>query len=1046
MNRYQSDDFGEEARLSGSSRDHSRKGEVPYSPSDSSNDRLVASTRTSGGSSSRRQGLSDRPSSHSPKYSSSRQLRSSSHDKHRTGSSERRSSSRPSRDKHSSSSSRDLYNSPSSHDKHGRSGSQQRRSSSRKSTPTSDEGSPRHSSRRKLKSDRDLSYSPHSPSESNRSSDYHDRHRDRDSSRRKSSSRNNSYRKSSSERVSRSSRVEGEAREPSYDRHHDSRRRSSRPLHEKSSSERKLSRSPHRRSSRHRSSSRKPDSMISPGSILENQEYDDNNEASPSWGSPQDRKYRDDDNPNHASISTPPFTSRQNAAQLGMLYGTDDDAKAKGKSRRRGGSERVISPGVEHFASNNSVAANSVAVSTLYGDDADAKAKAKASRGGEGASYPGVDRVSTSPWRTKSARGSVSGVSTSTGTVSSGSRAKSETASIHDTDEHSVHGTVSTTSTLYGSEADVKAKARAGRGGSNFACNPGVDRVHYDESVASTTDTLYGTDADAKAKARASKYKVSPGVSARTGSTVGIGSLDESARSGSSVSLDVPFIEDSKEEEAPVARKVSIGSTDSGSSRHDEDPERNPLISSETAAAARGIQMPNDPDAPPRDDDGSVDKRADEKRKSRKRRCLFLLFLLLAGGGVAAWYFLFRNDGNSNEDAQINSSDIQDPSSAPSSSSGSKNVPVVPLATSSPSMSPSDFPTQELLYERPSESDCDLIAKNQTIAGREEMEKADFGLDLEVVLADNATMTEPLLDELMGAIQEKLLPSLAGCSIIVDRFLEAWRFVIFDAFVKGRAQPEETCLDEEVLGENCHRVFAELALFLKGDVRFLDIIRLISDEYENFSNHLGLSDQFLVVQMIGIKGLTPTAPPTMMPSETPSVSPSESPTAEATPNPTSPPSKATPNPTSLPSKAPTMLPTSEGSISPTSAPSLEPSSMPSTGRPSSNPSLEPTRVPTESPSAQPTVMFSGQPTSRPTKDPSARPTDNPTISPSESPSASPSTSRPSSSPSASPSGAPSPYPSSAPTVTPSMRPSASPTPPPSPVPSRVPTRAPVNGK
>ncbi|CAJ1945162.1 unnamed protein product [Cylindrotheca closterium] len=1017
-----------EARLSGSSKNTR---EVPEdSSSTNTNDKLQTSTRSSTGSSSKKREGLKRSSSHSSRGKpsiSSRHL-SPREDKHhsRNRSSERRrssSGSRPSRDKHSSSSSRNLATSPSRDKQHGRSGSHQRRSSHRKgSTPSSD--ARHHSSRRKLKSERDLGHSPRS-----------EQSRDSSHDSRRKSSRPTSYRKGSSRRVLSTSphrRRRESSRSPSHDRHHDSsRRKSSRPLHEKSSSERKLSKSPQRRSSRRRSSSRKPDSKnISPASILEHQEYPDNSPMSRSWGGSHEKKSRNGDTPYHASISSPPFTNINPNAD--MLYGTDEDAKAKEKARR-GGPERVVNPGVQSIPSNNSVA-----VSTLYGDDADADAKAKAKPSRGVASLPGIDRVdgvSAAPnWRgTRNSKGSASGATTSTGTVSSGSTKAS-----------------SAVGTLYGTDADAKAKGKAAkRGGSEFASNPGVDRVHYDESIASTTDTLYGgSDADAKARAKASKNGVSPGFSGRTGSTV---PLDASSRSQG-----LPAAPFEDEEAAPVARKVSIGSTSSSGSSGNEDPERNPLVSS---ATVNGLQIPNDPEASPSDD--GIDKEVGDKerRKSRKRCCFLLVLLLLAGGGAAAWYFLVRNGGSSNENTRSNSSDIRDPSSAPSSSSGTNKLPTeVPLASSSPSTLPSGSPTEEMWYDPPSVSDCELIATNQTIAGREQKENANFGLDLEILLSDNATMTEPLLDELLDAIQEKILPSLAGCAIIVDTFLESWRFVIFDAFVKGNVEPKQPCSDEELLGQDCHRVYAELALFLKGKVRFLDIIRLISDEKDNFSNDLGLSDQFLFVNLFRAEGLTPTVPPTMLPSYTPSLTPSQAPTG-----------KPTPTPTSLPTKAPTISPTGEGSRSPTLVPSLEPSLMPSTGSPSLNPSLQPTGVPTESPSARPTAIISGPtlpptrnetppptlpptmnqtppplpPTLPPSRNQTPPPTDNPTLSPSESPSASPSTSRPSRSPSAPPTAAPSPYPTTSPTKTPSMRPTASPSPPPSPAPSRIPTLAPV---
>ncbi|CAJ1945161.1 unnamed protein product [Cylindrotheca closterium] len=975
-----------------------------------------------------------RSSSRSPngKHSSSRHLssRRSSHDKDRTRPSERKST-KSSGDKHSSS--RHLSSS-SSNDKQNRSeriskdGSYDRRRDSRRSS--------NRSSRRKHMSERELSTPQH---------------------KRKSS-------------------LEGEPGVPYYDRQYDSKRKSSRHLSEKNSSERELRRSPHKWSSERelsrshrrssesnqRLSSRRFDTKSCTKPTSDHVERDIHERRRSKGSSPHPRSQRDGDDPYHHSIASPPFSTGQDLRSAILLYETDDtDAKAKEKSRR-GGSERVVTPGIEHTSSNSSAA-----VSMLYGDntDTDAKAKDKLRRGGsERVLNPGIEHISSNSRAAVStlygddkdaaakakAKASRSGgaamFSPSAGTNSStksiatintlygqdedfkakakASRGSSELASIPGVESIALNSTHTSVSTLYGNEADSKAKTRAASGGSEIASNPGVESVNYDESVASTVDTLYGNDDDVKAKARASrgtpKFASSRGMG---NAATGMPSLTESipAESVSSSENDV---------EEPVARRVSIGSTESGRSRN-SNPEREIDCGANgvPSAAMGALQIPNDPNAARVQDPDKKKGAEEEKEKSKKKPfLLFFSLLFLIGGGAAIWYFLFRNGDTSNENPQINPSNIQDPSSAPSPPGLATVTPVVPLASSSPSMFPSSLPTKGMLYERLNESDCEAIARNQTISGREQKENANFGLDLEVVLSDNATMTEPLVEQLLDAIQEKILPSLAGCSIIVDRFLEDWRFVIFDAFVKGSVQPEETCYDAELQGQNCHRVYAELALFLKGKVRFLDIIRLISDEKDNFSNDLGLSDQFLFVNLFRAEGLTPTVPPTMLPSNTPSLTPSQAPTG-----------KPTPTPTSVASKAPTIFPTGEGSRSPTLVPSLEPSLMPSTGSPSWNPSLQPTEVPTESPSAEPSSVFSRSPTLLPTRDPSGRPTMNPSTAPTARPSKPP-TMAPSPQPSAVPTSVPSAPPTAS--LVPSVKPSSIPSLIPSLEPSRLPSSAP----
>jgi len=270
-------------------------------------------------------------------------------------------------------------------------------------------------------------------------------------------------------------------------------------------------------------------------------------------------------------------------------------------------------------------------------------------------------------------------------------------------------------------------------------------------------------------------------------------------------------------------------------------------------------------------------------RPSRSRRgpywcwCLVVVvILLIVGGALAAWFFIRRRAISSND----NNEALQDPSSsAPSAAS-------FDIGTSSPTSQPF---FEDLLYPPPTEEDCKAIARNATISGREEMYQTDYDLGLDVVLSDNIKMTRTLMDELLDAIQEKIPPSLAGCHMLVDdEFVEDWRFVIFDAFVNGNnVQPGESCMDENLAAQNCHLVSVKLNLFLKGPVRVIDIIDLISDEEVNIRSHLDLSALFSIVKLVQIDSLFPTASPTTMPtrpSKVPSFAPSTKPSISPSAN------------------------------------------------------------------------------------------------------------------------------------------------------------------
>ncbi|KAL3933476.1 MAG: hypothetical protein SGBAC_010380 [Bacillariaceae sp.] len=580
---------------------------------------------------------------------------------------------------------------------------------------------------------------------------------------------------------------------------------------------------------------------------------------------------------------------------ISTLYGTDAAAKAKVKA-----SAPPSSPGAQRIFSSPDNSKRSVTTNALYGSDADAKAKTKALNGSpKPRQYPGLNQIfcpSSSPiWQkdkaptqspqsstgipTKATRGGAPATNpvansvissfdsctnrstqnnTTTGTLyghdadadakikAKASRESTEPASSPGVEtvyfNNSTHSAIST---LYGSEADSKADARTSRLYSKFSSSPGAESVADTRSSSRTVDTLYGNDTDAKAKARggATAFAAYPGVE-RVASRMPITEEDESVGSAST-----------DEEKSPVARRVSIISTDSESvSNPDADRKTGPSRKTTPSEAMEGFRMPNDPEAVSKRRRSSNGKEAvveEEPGKSRRKRmAIFLLLLLLIGGGAAVWYFLFRSDGGK-EESEIQISNVPDvPTNSPSLAIATSASPMAPTVVGNTSEFPSTAPSDYFIHKPPSELECKAIAANETIPGRETMLNSDFYLGVEVVLSENNTMTKPLLDDLLYAIQEKILPSLVGCSIDIYEELEAWRYAIFDAFVTGSLSPDEFCSDEALAIQNCHRVSVKLDLFLKGFLKVVSILGLISDEKENIANHLGLSDPFSTVKLI----------------------------------------------------------------------------------------------------------------------------------------------------------------------------------------------------
>ncbi|KAL3935037.1 MAG: hypothetical protein SGBAC_009362, partial [Bacillariaceae sp.] len=519
-------------------------------------------------------------------------------------------------------------------------------------------------------------------------------------------------------------------------------------------------------------------------------------------------------------------SKRRNAAATLTLYGNDEDAKSKAKVSRES-SKRAIKPGVENVSKNDTP------ISIIYGKHVNAKAKPTVSNGGrQRASNPDAIEVSSSSTRPISTLyrknsdakakakdiGNAPGVEqvldpSVCGTSSSDFAINPGGATILNS------STPTSISTLYGGDGDAKAKAKASTSG--FARNPGMQ--------SEITNTLYGTDSAAKSKARA----------ARGGSAIATNP------DVTSVALDATLIvnEDETNVAEPIAKRLSMTSTSDKSGSSLRDSKRESEIGNDNSPEARDtMRIPNDLEATPKRYNRTKNGSDEEPKKSRQKRvAFFVLVLLLVVGGIVAWYLLFMKE-HSSEEAQIGTS------TAPASTTVGS---IAPSYGGNTTISPTSPPALDnLWFQPPSDSDCDAISKNETIAGRDELKNSYFGLGLEVVLSENHTLAESLENELLDAIQEKILPSLAGCNILFDVFVDAWRFVIFDAFVTGNVLEEKTCNDAALLTvQNCHLVSIQLDLFLKGQVRFIDIIGLIQAEEENISNHLGLSGPFSSVKL-----------------------------------------------------------------------------------------------------------------------------------------------------------------------------------------------------
>jgi hypothetical protein len=386
-----------------------------------------------------------------------------------------------------------------------------------------------------------------------------------------------------------------------------------------------------------------------------------------------------------------------------------------------------------------------------------------------------------------------------------------------------------------------------------------------------------------------------------------------------------------------------------------------------------------------------------EEKKRRNKRCMyiFIFFVVAIIAGVGAY---FGTRGSSTDNAEGEATPSADQGDSPTAATSFN--PTTPAPTSA-------APTSGLLFNPPSEEDCAAIANGDALTNQEGGIVNEFNLPVDVTFlpTSDTDMNDALMDELMNAIQQYLMPLLVGCVVEDSRRLDApvirgsrkldssLRYVILNAITNGEYLAEESC--EEDVEAPCYRVSVNLQLFLKEETSFFTLINFIAADFDGSArplvDRLGLADPFKTIELVGVSSLTPTEAPTSQPSSLPSVSPTMNPTA----SPTTPPPTATPSasptrqpvvapttesPTTSPTKAPTLSPTPPPTPDPTAAPVVE-TTPPPTPSPTRDPTLTPTRAPTPSPTPLPTPPPTRAPTPLPTRVPTRVPTPLPTPDP-----------------------------------------------------------------
>lgn len=497
-------------------------------------------------------------------------------------------------------------------------------------------------------------------------------------------------------------------------------------------------------------------------------------------------------------------TPKSNRSVSCTLYG-DEDKKAKLKGSM---GSFLTSPGVVSISEDGMVTPKSYrsVASTLYGDE-DEKAKLKGSR----ASTPGVvainDEGSAERHNSRSPRTSRSPRSSRRSTTRSSRRSTRSSRTISDSSAR----TETSEDILYGNDEDAKAKASIGK-----ATAPGVDRIE-ESAFPKPGDKGYVSD---------------------------------------------PLFASNEKPNIKSSRKLR------------GTPKSRDLSRRKMDRLALGDQCEESEDDMfvMEDKQKTFDNKKKEEAKSKKKGLLamiYLCLLVLTAAGIGA-YFALRNDDDDATGTQ--NANLEDPTTSPS-------------FAPSKSRSPTSSPTFKQIYYPPKPEDCLAISKNRTIFGQNNLEQSEFGINLDVTLIEAGDISPIAVQVLLDAIQAKLLPKFAGCDQVMKNRRDLMkmtvplarvpsyqrqlgiagsRFVILNAFVMGSEDSETFCIEGSEMPLQCHRVVVELIVFLKGSIKFIDILNLIGDEVPIGTNlvfPLDLDVPFFDVKMVGVDILTPTAAP-----------------------------------------------------------------------------------------------------------------------------------------------------------------------------------------
>jgi hypothetical protein len=202
------------------------------------------------------------------------------------------------------------------------------------------------------------------------------------------------------------------------------------------------------------------------------------------------------------------------------------------------------------------------------------------------------------------------------------------------------------------------------------------------------------------------------------------------------------------------------------------------------------------------------------------------------------------------------------------------------FSTTTPTTSPANI----LLYNAPSEEQCELIASGLAIENEDEKIERTFEIKMDVQMNMIIDFNLVLLD-FQQKLQEELAPALAGCSRKEQNMRQRNQFVVANANIKVDYLMDQDCNIKE---ETCNRVLIELSLTLNGEDKVLSLLSRITDVFgaESLMTVLDLPSPFEDVTVLGVLATYQTDSPTQTPTASSSLQPTFNPTSAPTIKPT----------------------------------------------------------------------------------------------------------------------------------------------------------------